>query len=222
MCYLETKENKEIYLCGDFNIDLLKIDNSQTYQQFYNMLCSFGFLPKIIQPTRVTDHHSTLIDNIFSNNLSDETISIIREKIDYKNLNIFHRDYSKFQSQQFRDDVSIQNWNSNRSKVNELFIDFHSKLEGCVDRHAPIKKLSLKEIKLKNKPWISTEISKLIKVRNKIFARKKRQSNNTNNKRLYNLFRNRVNREIKKSKKKYYSEFFEINKMNIKKIWSGI
>ena len=73
MCYLEncltklTKENKEIYLCGDFNIDLLKIDY-QTYQQFYNMLCSFGFLPNIIQPTCVKDHHFTLIDNIFSNN----------------------------------------------------------------------------------------------------------------------------------------------------------
>ena len=106
--------------------------------------------------------------------------------------------------------------------MNELFIDFHSKLEGCVDRHAPIKKLSHKEIKQRNKHWISTEISKLIKVRNKIFARKKRQPNNTNNKRLYNLFRNRVNSEIKKSKKEYYSEFFKINKMNIKKIWSGI
>ena len=106
--------------------------------------------------------------------------------------------------------------------MNELFIDFHSKLEGCVDRHAPIKKLFPKGIKLKNKPWISTKISKLIKVRDKIFARKKRQPNNTNNKRLYNIFRNRVNREIKKSKKKYYSEFLKINKMNIKKIWPGI
>ena len=36
------------------------------------------------------------------------------------------------------------------------------------------------------------------------------------------MFRNRVIRDIKKSKKKYYSEFFEINKMNIKKTWSGI
>ena len=67
MCYLEnclmklTKENKEIYLCSDFNIDLLKIEINQNYHQFYNMLCSFGFLPKIIQPTRVTDHHSTFL-----------------------------------------------------------------------------------------------------------------------------------------------------------------
>ena len=48
------KEKKEIYLCGDFNIDLLQIENNSKYQQFYDMLCSYGFLPKITQPTRVT------------------------------------------------------------------------------------------------------------------------------------------------------------------------
>ena len=106
MHYLEncliklTKENKEIYLCGDF-----KIEDNQNYQLFYNMLCSLGFLPKMIQPTRVTDHHSTLIDNIFSNNLIDETksgniflslsehfsqfLTIKREKMDYKKLVYF-------------------------------------------------------------------------------------------------------------------------------------
>ena len=41
-----TKENKEIYLCGDFNIDLLQIETNNHYQQFYNMLCSYGFLTK--------------------------------------------------------------------------------------------------------------------------------------------------------------------------------
>ena len=42
---------------------------------FYNILCSFGFLPKIIQPTRVTDNETSLIDNIFTNNLNDVTLS---------------------------------------------------------------------------------------------------------------------------------------------------
>ena len=107
--------------------------------------------------------------------------------MDYKNLSIFQRDYSKFLSQQFRDDVSIQNWNTNLPNVNSLFIGFYSKLQGCEDRQAPYKKLSPKEIKLQSKPWISTEIFKLIKARNKIFARKKRQPNNANTKRLYNL-----------------------------------
>ena len=195
-----TKENKEIYLCGDFNIDLLQIETNNKYQQFYDMLCSYGFSPKIIQPTRVTVHTSSLIDNIFSNNIIDDTrngnilptlsehfsqfLSVSRERLDYRNLTRFQHDYSKFQSDEFRDDVSIQNWNTNLNNANDLFHDFHFKLKGCVDRHAPIKQLKPKEVKLANKPWITPEISKMIKIRNKTFARKKRQPNNVNIKRI--------------------------------------
>ena len=39
-----TKENKELYLCGDFNIDLLKIDDKINYKKFYELLCSYGFV----------------------------------------------------------------------------------------------------------------------------------------------------------------------------------
>ena len=41
-----------------------------------------------------------------------------------------------------------------------------------MDRQAPIKKLSPGEIKLKSKPWITYKIKKMIKFRNKLFARK--------------------------------------------------
>ena len=51
---------------------------------------------------------------------------------------------------------------------------------------------------------------------------KKRQPNNENHKRLYNLLRNRVNREIKKPKKQYYAEYFASNVNNTKKTWEGI
>ena len=40
--------------------------------------------------------------------------------------------------------------------------------------------------------------------------------------RVYNLFRNRIIREIKKSKKNYYSNYFTENSNNIKQTWSGI
>ena len=62
----------------------------------------------------------------------------------------------------------------------------------------------------------------MIKIRNKIFARKKRQPNNNNCKHLYSLLRNRVNRELKKSKKQYYAEYFDEDVNNIKKTWDGI
>ena len=41
-------------------------------------------------------------------------------------------------------------------------------------------------------------------------------------KRSYNLFRNRITREIKKAKRKYYKEYFDANLNNMKKTWQGI
>ena len=106
--------------------------------------------------------------------------------------------------------------------MHDLFKDFYSKLEGAVNRHAPLKKLSPKEIKVKIKPRLSAEILKMIKIRNKVFNRKKRQPTNANCKRLYNLLRNRINRDLKKSKKQYYEQYFTEHVNNIKKTWDGI
>ena len=245
MNYLEitlkkiSSEHKEVYICGDFNIDLLKLDKVTNYQLYYNLLCSFGFLPLIVQPTRVVENQTpSLIDNIFCNNLSDDTISgnvqltlsehfcqfasVNREKIAVKIINMYSRDYTQFSSKNFIDDVSIQNWNYDLDDPSQLFNDFFWKLEGCVNRHAPIKKLKPSEIKLKGKSWITPDLSRIIKTKNKLFERKKRQPINVNVKLLYNIFRNRVNRELKKSKKSYYASYFEEHNNNIKKIWEGI
>ena len=209
-----SKENKEVYICGDFNFDLLKLENNHVCQEFYNLLCSYGFLSKITQPSRITDYHTSRIDNIFCNNLSDEIkignilltlsehfsqfVSVKREKIDLKNVKIYQRDFSNFDNNLYCDEISIQNWDTTFDNVNDQFNDFYWKIEGCVERHAPVKELSTKEIKMKNKPWISSNITKLIKYRNKLFKRKKRQPNNEIIKELYNQKRNEVNREIKR------------------------
>ena len=74
-------------------------------------------------------------------------ISVKRPKFDYKSISIYKRDYSKFSEKSFREDVSIQNFNNDCLYVNEQFGDFFFKLEGCVNRHAPYKKLTPKEIR---------------------------------------------------------------------------
>ena len=91
-----------------------------------------------------------------------------------------------------------------------------------MNRHVPLKKMSPKEIKEKSKPWVTKHIQKLIKHRNKLFRKKKQNPNNVDNLRLYNLFRNRVNNELKKSKKTYYKNYFHNNSKDVKKIWDGI
>ena len=52
---------------GDFNIDLLKIDDDAKSSLFFDNLTSNMFVPHIIHPTRITSTTKTLIDNIFSN-----------------------------------------------------------------------------------------------------------------------------------------------------------
>ena len=167
------KENKELYICGDFNFD-----TDHYTQHFLTFFAVMDFY-HILQPTRVTDNTATVIDNIFSNNIQDNIIcgnilltlsehfsQFLSVNVDLKEVNIYQRDYSTFSSESFRDDVSIQNWVYSHDNVHDLFNDFYNKLEGSVNRHAPLKKLSPKVIKLKNKPWLSNDILKLIKIRN--------------------------------------------------------
>ena len=149
-------ENKEIYICGDFNIDLLKMDQIINYRKFYELMSSYGLLPHILYPTREFGDTSTIIDNIFFfTDLSDHSqfIMVNREKLDLKKVTVYSRDNSKFSADISRD-VTIQNFNVKFDNVNDQFNDFYFKLEGCVDRRAPLKKLNPKETKLMNKPWI--------------------------------------------------------------------
>ena len=70
-----SKENKQVFLHGDFNIKLLNYNDHQPTNEFLDSLASNFFIPYILQPTRTTSHSKTLIDNIFSNIISHEMIS---------------------------------------------------------------------------------------------------------------------------------------------------
>ena len=81
MDYLESTFSKvnqkkyQVFLLGDFNIDLLQYESRSYTNDFLNTMISNSFLPYIHQPTRVTNHSETVIDNIFSNIYDYETVS---------------------------------------------------------------------------------------------------------------------------------------------------
>ena len=88
-------------------------------------------------------------------------VSVRREKLDFKKITMYKRDHSTFSEDSFRDDISIQNFDNNLEDVNKEFQDFYFRLKGCIDRHAPLKELTPKEIKQKHKPWISINNSSI-------------------------------------------------------------
>jgi len=63
-------ENKLVFIMGDVRIYLLNYENYTHTSDFLNTLFTNHLQPLILQPTRVTDSASTLIDNIFSNDVT--------------------------------------------------------------------------------------------------------------------------------------------------------
>ena len=63
------------YICGDYNLNLLKINSDTRFNMLFKNLTSLGFFPKITLPTRISRNASILIDNIFTNNTNHNHIS---------------------------------------------------------------------------------------------------------------------------------------------------
>ena len=63
------------YIMGDFNVDLLKHGFHGPTSDFMGGFAASGFYPLVSLPTRITDTSATLIDNIWTNNLTARKMS---------------------------------------------------------------------------------------------------------------------------------------------------
>ena len=82
--------SKSVYVCGHYNIDLLKISSNNDYCSFYENVLSLTFAPKITLSTRMCDTMSTLIDNVYTNVIDKEhTCGILVRPISYHQMYFF-------------------------------------------------------------------------------------------------------------------------------------
>ena len=242
-----SKENKTVYLLGDFNVDLLKYDQHNLTNDFLDTLATNFFLPNIFLPTRIGNTSKTLIDNIFSNSLSNETVSgnisaSISDHLpqfsifpdiftDYPSpkSNVVERDWDNFNQQNFILDyfeLDINHLlNSAPNDVDKSFDTFSSNLNLLLDKHAPYKKISKYKLKLKRKPWISKGIKVSIDVKNKLlskYIKAKDPIAKSLFQQKYKIHRNMLSTLMKRSKTNYFTNFFNENINNIKNTWKGI
>ena len=169
-----SREKKLCIFMGDISIDLLNFDTCSLTQDFANFLGTHYILTQIIQPTRITEHTATLIDNIFlsfteHSSLSGNTVHditdhlpnflIINKQPCFSNKQkIYKRDYSKLNDHDLIEDVQSINWPDviqTQENVNQIFNSFHSCISSIIDKHGPIRKLTKREMKDKAKPWIT-------------------------------------------------------------------
>ena len=154
-----SKETKTIFIMGDFNINLLNINEDENTTNFFDIMTSNLLIPFIIHPTRVTPTTKTVIDNIFSNspNHRDSVSGNIRTfisdhyaqflQIPFKKLytknkkDRFKRDMSKIGTQSFRNEISTIDWSNeldyNSKDINKSFSLLESKVNEVIDKYAP-------------------------------------------------------------------------------------
>ena len=178
-----SKEKKNVFLLGDFNVDFLKYDKHARTNEFIDSLSSYMYLPYILHPTRVNFHLQTIIDYIFSNYVSKEAIcsnltSTISDHlaqvlfipsmfIDNRNTksNIFERSWTSFNQSEFVMDYFDKAW----SNILNLK---HGNLNVSMENFgAPFKKISKYNLKFKTKLWITAARQNSVSIKNAIFKR---------------------------------------------------
>ena len=184
-----SKEQKFVFLLGDFNINLMNYNVHNPTNEFLDSLASNSFLPYILQPTRITSHSKTLIDNIFTNitlpdsisgNLTATISDHLPQFLIVPNIfsnppsnksNIYERDWSNFDQENFILDYFSIDWNETL-KIEEQNIDYSTeillnKINELLDNFVPFKQISKHKLKFKSKPWITPRLQKSISVKNK-------------------------------------------------------
>lgn len=236
------KEMKTKIIAGDFNYDILKIGKDKYIDEFIDIMFSNHLQPCITEPTRIVKGNKpSLVDNIFVNvvekqifsgnllsKISDHMPSFVIIKDQIYNANKTKRtirDFKKFKEEDFIND--IRNINilpiiaNNENDIDSIYDSFQDIVIKTIDKHAPYKVLTNKEIQWKNKPWITKGIQKSIIIKNNLYSKFKK----TNDPFWYNrykYYRNTIKSINRTSKKNYYQNYFQIHAQNSKKMWAGI
>ena len=169
-----SKEQESIFLLGDFNVSLLNYNEHNQTNEFLDSLTSNSFIPLILQPTRITRHSTTLIDNIFSNVIDPDIISgnltatmsdhlpqfaIIPNmfgNISGNKSRIYERDWSKFDRESFILDYFSVDWEvllktdeKNVDNSTKMYLD---RINMLLDTYAPLKRINKYKLKFESKP----------------------------------------------------------------------
>ena len=232
-------ENKHVYLMGDFNINLYS--SAQAHEQkLNNILSSYALYPHINKPTRITNTTSSLIDNIFSNNLSNETLNgiLFYDISDHLPIFMINRNinlsikrnsnepkYRRIESENniafLNTDLAHEEWHDvlTENDINKAYDKFLQKLLFYYEKNIPQAKI--KDKKKQKSPWITKGILRSIHHRNQLYKLTKTEPCYYNINR-YKKYRNKLTTTIRLSRKMHYSNEMNKNKNDINTVWKLI
>jgi len=230
-------ESKQLYLLGDFNLNLLNCEQHALTSEFLEVLYASSVFPLITKPTRVHSTSATLIDNILFNSLenSDHCNGIIFSDISdhfpifsIKLVNVNesiklkkYRNFSSANIGKFLDSLRNADWSYILVNQNcqEAFTAFYDLFKHLYDNCFPVQ--TVKSCYYSRKYWLSAGLKTSIKLKNRLFLKSKRTPTPSNIMK-YKDYRNELNRLLRIAEREHYDKLLNENKSNLKKSWSII
>src|SRR5688572_1861759 len=238
-----TTKTRDIYILGDFNIDLLKAQDHPPTSKFLDIMSSHHFLPSITQPTRITTTSSTLIENIFSNrtskvvdsyilasDISDHLPILARINLtpiaEDTTANLVTRNINAASCEQFKTLLSQVDWSvvsdscagNDPDSSYDLFL---SLFKTAYNTAFPLKKQKLKAHGGCKQPWMTPGLLKSCRKKSKLYLKFIKNPSH-DNKSKFVTYRNKFKTIRIRAERKYYESEFLKYSHDLKKTWQVI
>ena len=230
---------KEVYILGDYNIDLLKYDTNAHINDFINTTLAHSFTPKIDKPTRVTHNTATLIDNIITNTTSTSTSTGILVTDISDHFPVFHitshhhtqhvthdttpkRDYCDKNVSNFKNTLDRETWETtlNVDNPDTSYNNFINTYTIHYNSSFPLKRSTRKQSNHTDhkQPWITSGIVRSIRHKHKLYINfLKKKSPEAGDR--YKKYKNKLTHTIRLAKKAYNTDQLNKLKYDLKKTW---
>ena len=243
-------QNCEKIITGDFNIDLLKLNEKAIIADYFDQLTNQSFYPKITLPTRFSNNHGTLIDNFFCKltmGTLDTTSGILLKKIsDHQPyFSLFNNMHLKEPPVKYitltkNDATSINKFNMEiMEKVNSKVLNSNLKQDPNINynilsniiqeakhKHMPTKTVKFRKSKHKKSPWITYGIINSINYRDGLYKKLKctnpESANYQTDKINLKTYNTILKKSIRLAQITYYEKVFQKYQNDIKNTWKVI
>ncbi len=226
----------DFYICGDTNIDLIKLQTCKFSMDYIDLLFSLGLIQIVTKPTRCKPNSATLIDHFVTNVQSDTYES--RILVDYMSdhFPVFFftknsakpitsktcesRDFSDENVAKFKLALSNLSWESalESTDTQTAYNYFSDELFGLYDLYFPVRVRKFNRNFNAIEKWMSRGL--LISRNTKIkLGKTAAKSPTVPNIDAFKKFRNLYNTTLRAGKKLYYEKELLANQSNLKKSW---
>ena len=229
------KDNVEIFLMGDFNINW-RDKKSLATRELESTVTIWGLKPQITSSTRLGLLNgivkSSCIDNIFTNsgdilltkildwNFSDHLLVAVkrkRVKVRAKKVAFKGRSYRNYVREDLQEELVRMNWEQYFESQDPVLCweIMENRIRDYLDRVAPQKEFVVKEVR---EPWVNNEILEEIKDKDKIL-RDAKKTKKPEDLIMARRERNRVGRLVEQAKADFLKDQQEELEDDPKKFW---